>query len=86
MDRQSHLICENAQWITLYAWPIIYGKDNQYDIDSRDVMAEFRSWAEEFEAWWQSHDEDWQECADYPTEIDNFAEKKVQEYIKQIEE
>ena len=85
MDRQSHLICENAQWITLYAWPTVYGEDNQYDLDSRNVMEMFRSWAEEFEAWWQSHDEDWQDMADYPEEIDAFAEKKVTEFINIIE-
>lgn len=48
------MICETVQYITIDAWPAIYGKDNEHDLDSRDVLEEFRHWGEEFEKWWMS--------------------------------
>ena len=84
MDIPTHFICETAQYMTLDAWPIIYGEDNKYDQDSRNVMETIREWAEEFENWWQSHDEDWMDANDYLIELDNFTEKKAQEYISNL--
>lgn len=84
MDRQTHLICETAQYITLDVWPTIYGFRNRYDQDSREVMMTIREWAEEFETWWQSHDEDWQDATDYLTELDEFADRKAKEYVKNL--
>lgn len=86
MDRPTHLICETAQYMTLDVWPVIYGEDNKYDQDSRDVMETIRGWAEEFENWWQSHDEDWMDATDYLSELDRFAYGKAKEYVKQMEE
>lgn len=82
MDRQTHLICENAQYITLIAWPIIYGDDNKYDQDSRNVMETIRDWAEAFENWWQLHDEEWMEVNDYLSELEKFTEEKAEKYIE----
>ena len=82
MDTQTHLICETAQYLTLDAWPVIYGEDNKYDLNSRDVLMTIREWAEEFETWWQSHDEDWQDATDYLTELDEFADRKAKEYVE----
>jgi len=84
MDTKTSLLCENAQYITLDAWPIIYGEDNQYDQNSRDLFQTFRDWAEEFEEWWQSHDKDWQEYTDYLEEIELFAERKAKEYVEHL--
>lgn len=84
MDTKTHLICETAQYMTLDAWPIMYGEDNPYDLDSRQVLMEIREWAEEFEAWWQSHDEDWQEETDYQIEVENFAINKATEFVKYL--
>lgn len=84
MDRQTHLICETAQYLTLDVWPIIYGENNEYDQDSRVVMMVIRDWAEEFENWWQSHDEDWMDGSDYQMELDAFAERKAEEYVKNL--
>lgn len=81
MDTQTHLICETAQYMTLDAWPIMYGEDNKYDLDSRDVLMEIRLWAEEFEKWWQSHDEDWMDSNDYQIEVEKFATKKAEEFV-----
>lgn len=84
MDIQTHLICETAQYMTLDAWPIIYGEDNKYDQDSHKVLETIREWAEEFENWWQSHDEDWMDANDYLINLDNFTEKKAQKYISNL--
>lgn len=84
MDTKTSLLCENVQYITLDAWPIIYGEDNKYDQDSRVVMQTIREWAEEFEEWWQSHDEDWMDATDYQIELEKFTEKKAKEYIKYL--
>lgn len=84
MDRQTHLICETAQYMTLDVRPIIYGENNEYDQDSREVMMVIRDWAEEFENWWQSHDEDWMDGSDYLMELDTFAERKAKEYVENL--
>ena len=81
MDYNTHLICETAQYMTLDAWPIMYGEDNKYDLDSRDVLMQIREWAEEFEEWWQSHDEDWMDEADYQIEVEKFAVRKAEEFV-----
>lgn len=81
MTREEHLICETVQYITIDAWPAIYGKDNEHDLDSRDVMEEFRYWGEEFEKWWMSLPED---NLDYQIEVEKFTERKVKEYISKF--
>lgn len=82
MDQQTHLICETVQYITIDAWPAIYGKDNEHDLDSRDVLEEFRHWGEEFEKWWMSLPEDDREYnLDYQIEVEKFTEKKVKGYL-----
>lgn len=81
MDYNTHLICETAQYMTLDTWPIMYGEDNKYDLDSRDVLMQIREWAEEFEEWWQSHDEDWMDSADYQIEVEKFVTKKAEEFV-----
>ena len=85
MDEKTHLLCENAQYITIDVWPIIYGDDNKYDQDSRDVMLTIREWAEEFEAWWRSLDPDFREKLDYLEKIDKFAFAKAREYVENME-
>lgn len=84
MDRETHLLCETVQEITLAAWPIVWA-DNKYDQDSRNVLEMLRDWAEEFEKWWMSHDEDWMDRTDYVEEVWKFVTKKSEEYIKQFE-
>lgn len=81
MDYNTHLICETAQYMTLDAWPIMYGEDNKYDLDSRDVLMLIREWAEEFENWWQLHDDDWMDSADYQIEVEKFAIRKAKEFV-----
>lgn len=85
MDEQTHMLCENAQYITIDVWPIIYGDDNKYDQDSRDVMLTIREWAEEFEYWWRSLDPDFREKLDYLEKIDKFAFEKAREYVENME-
>lgn len=84
MDTKTHLICETVQYMTLDAWPIMYGEDNKYDLDSRLVLMEIREWAEEFEKWWQSHDEDWIDTTDYQIEVEKFATEKAQAYVESL--
>ena len=84
MDQKTHLICETAQYITIDAWPELYGQDNKYDVDSRELMIMFREWAEEFETWWRSlPEEDREYKRDYQIEVEEFTEKKVQ-HIKTL--
>ena len=85
MTQEMHLLCENAQEITLRVWAKVWN-NNKYDKDSRDVLMMLRDWAEEFEAWWQTHDEDWMDAHDYLEEIWEFADRKAEEYIKEMEE
>ena len=82
MTKREHLICETVQYITIDAWRAIYGDDNKYDLDSRDLLIEFRYWGEEFENWWDSLSEDERESKyDYQLELDKFTDKKVAEYL-----
>lgn len=85
MTREMHLLGESIQEVTLCAWPIVWA-DNKYDQDSRCVLEMLRDWAEEFEAWWMSHDEDWMDREDYVAQIWEFTDKKAKEYIKTFEE
>ncbi len=86
MTQKEHLICETVQYITIDAWPAIYGKDNEHDLDSRDVLEEFRHWGEEFEKWWMSLPEaDREYNLDYQIEVEKFTEKKVKEYLLKFE-
>jgi hypothetical protein len=84
LDRDSALICESIQQVTLVAWPMIYGKDNPHDLSSIEVLETFRRWGEEFESWWIDHDEAWISEHDYTEEVELFAEKKATEYINSI--
>lgn len=84
MTTEMHLICESIQEVTLQAWPIIYGKDNRYDLDSRAVLEEFRCWGEEFEKWWLEHDQDWIDVTDYTEEIERFTDQKVGAYLRRL--
>lgn len=81
MTQEMHLLGESIQNVTLVAWPIVYGHENRFDQDSRDVLEVLRNWAEEFENWWLSHDEDWMEENDYIIEIEEFAERKAKKYV-----
>lgn len=84
MTHEMSLLCETIQEITLAAWPLVYGKDNKYDLDSRVVLEEFRDWGEEFEKWWQDHDGDWIDNHDYLDEVTAFAQIKAHEYVKYL--
>ena len=83
MDRQTHLICESIQEVTLYAWPIVWD-NNKYDQDSRNVLEMLQNWGEEFENWWESHDEDWICSHGYIEEVWDFTRKKCDEFLKQF--
>lgn len=84
MDIKTHHLCETVQEVTLAAWPVVYGDENKYDLDSRDVLLELRLWAEEFENWWDSHDEDWMDSHDYVDEVAMFTDKKCKKYLSSI--
>ena len=84
LTNDMHMLGETIQEITLDAWPIIYGPENKYDQDSRDVLGTIRDWAGEFECWWMSHDDAWRDKHDYLEEIDSFTDKKCKEYLKEI--
>lgn len=84
LDRDSALICESIQEVTLVAWPMIYGENNDNDLDSREVLDLFRTWGEEFESWWINHDEEWICSHDYISEVEHFAEQKAAAYLESL--
>ncbi len=84
MDQATHRLCENVQEITLYAYDKVYA-DDQFGLGNQSVLEELRGWAEEFEAFWQSHDEEWLCDHDYLDEIWAFTDKKIEEYLKNNE-
>ncbi len=85
MDTKTHLICETVQYITIDAWSAIYGAENEHDLDSRDLLLEFRYWGEEFEKFWMSLSEDDRESKyDYQLELEKFTDKKVKEYLSML--
>lgn len=84
LDRDSCLICESVQEITLTAWPMIYGETNPHDLDSREVLDVFRSWGEEFESWWINHPEEWICEHDYIAEVESFAQKKAAAWLSEL--
>lgn len=84
LDHDSALICESIQEVTLVAWPMIYGKNNDNDLDSREVLDLFRTWGEEFESWWINHDEEWICSHDYIAEVEHFAEQKAAAYLESL--
>ena len=81
-----HLLGETIQEVTLYAWPILYGDDNRFDEDSRQLLEMLRDWAEEFEQWWRGNVErdaaSFLEVHDYVEDIEAFTDRKCKEYIK----
>ena len=86
LDRDTHLLCESIQEVTLYAWPKVWD-NNKYDQDSRDVLKTLREWGAEFENYWQEQldkDENYCDRHDYREEIWAFTEKKCQEYLEQF--
>ena len=84
VERVNDLIAESIQEVTLAAWPMIYGDDNKYDLDSREVLETFRRWGEEFEAWWINHSEEWICSHDYLAEAEHFAEQRAAKWIERL--
>lgn len=83
MDRNTHLLCESVQEVTLAAWPVIWD-NNKYDQDSRVVLEVMRDWGEQFENWWIGHDDDWIDSHDYVEEIWKYTDLKCKEYLRNI--
>lgn len=81
MDRNTHLLCEAVQEVTLAAWPVIWA-DNKYDQDSRYVLETLRYWAEEFENWWLSKDQDYIDTHDWLEAILAFTDIRCKEYLR----
>ncbi len=84
MNTETHLLCETIQDISLQAWPIIYGQENKYDLDSRALLETFREWGELFNNWWNSHDQEWFDKNDYLSNVEHFTILKCKEYFKDL--
>jgi len=87
MTSEMHLLGESIQEVTLYAWPMLflYGDNNRFDEDSRQLLEMMRDWAEEFEQWWAGNiekDATFLEVHDYVEDIEAFTDRKCKEYIK----
>ena len=78
---EDTFLMETVQDITTVVWDMV--KDNPNGTDSREVFSLCRSWAEEFEKYWN-----WlvergvEDNHDYMLEVEEFAEKKANEYLE----
>ena len=76
MDSKTHLLCENAQCITLAAWPILYGDGNPYNLDRLALLIMLREWGEEFEA-------SWDYSSYYFDAIEDFTARKIAAFFEE---
>lgn len=83
MDRKTSLLCESVQDVTIIAWPIVW-RNNMYDQDSRQVLIMLREWGEEFQNWWDAQTDDYRDEHSYLEEVEMFAEKRANEYVKDL--
>lgn len=78
---EDTFLMETVQDITTVVWDMV--KDNPDGTDSREVFSLCRSWAEEFEKYWNSLVEQGvEDDHDYMLEVEEFAEKKANEYLE----
>lgn len=78
---ENFFLMETVQDITTVVWDMV--KDNPDGTDSREVFSLCRSWAEEFEKYWNSIVEQGvEDDHDYMLEVEEFAEKKANEYLE----
>lgn len=78
---ENFFLMETVQDITTVVWDMV--KDNPDGTDSREVFSLCRSWAEEFEKYWNSLVEQGvEDDHDYMLEVEEFAEKKANEYLE----
>ena len=78
---QNEFLMETVQDITSVAVQMVDTLADGYD--SRDLFSECRGWAEEFEKMWDGYIKDGvEDDHDYMLEVEEFAEKKVTEYIE----
>lgn len=78
---QNEFLMETVQDITTVVWDMV--KDDPDGTDSREVFSLCRSWAEEFEKYWNSLVEQGvEDDHDYMLEVEEFAEKKANEYLE----
>ena len=77
----NEFLMETVQDITATAVQMVSKLQDGYD--SRELFSECRRWAEEFEKMWNSYVKDGvEDDHDYMLEVEEFAEKKVDEYIQ----
>lgn len=80
----NEFLMETVQDITATAVQMVSKLQDGYD--SRELFSECRRWAEEFEKMWNSYVKDGvEDDHDYMLEVEEFAEKKAKEYLKNIE-
>ena len=78
---QNEFLMETVQDITATAVQMVSKLQDGYD--SRELFSECRRWAEEFEKMWDGYVKDGvEDDHDYMLEVEEFAEKKVNEYIE----
>lgn len=76
----NEFLMETVQDITAVAVQIASEQKDGYD--SRELFSECRRWADEFEQMWNTYVEQGVEDEhDYMLEVEEFAEKKVNEYL-----
>ena len=76
----NEFLMETVQDITATAVQMVSKLQDGYD--SRELFSECRRWAEEFEKMWDGYVKDGvEDDHDYMLEVEEFAEKKVNEYI-----
>jgi hypothetical protein len=77
----NEFLVETVQDITAVAVQIASKQEDGYD--SRELFSECRGWAVEFEKMWNTYVEQGvEDDHDYMLEVEEFAEKKVNEYLE----
>ena len=77
----NEFLMETVQDITAVAVQMVSKLQDGYD--SRELFSECRRWAEEFEKMWDGYVKDGvEDDHDYMLEVEEFAEKKVNEYLE----
>lgn len=86
MSESNEFLMEAVQDITVVAVDIVSEATEEEGYDSRELFSECRLWGEEFEKMWNGYVEAGvEDDHDYMLEVEEFAEKKAKEYLKNIE-
>lgn len=80
-DEEVDLLMETVQNITVVVWPMLYGNENPYDMNTAGVLDLCRDWGREFEKAWRAKSPEEQEAEDYLISLEKYAEEKAKNLL-----